>query len=300
MHKVRVFLMSSLVALLLVGTAVAGEVHVFMPVDEELSPMALRSKAMAEGFAMAVVEEARPMLPGKLDEARSDLFKEYLLTNAKPFIQGYKILNSEDMSMGLSLVLDVRVNKKTLRDALKRLGLMTTIVSPLEVSVVWPSDFTEEELVKLQGLMTFTGIQNAPDVMPSFLFERGPEGTHKARLEFDDHEWVAINKDMTKAWVELWSRYFTRSEVTQLRTGIQKLTVSGWFSPDAALEFDRVLKSWDSSVQEVELLELDMQPTGVGGTWEIRLLSGARLDMMLNSYLPQRGLSYQLSEESTP
>ncbi len=297
MSKVRIFIAAILTLLFMVGAAFAGEVRVFMPMEEDLSPRALRTKAMAEGFALAVIEEARPMLPAPLDDVRTELYKDYLLTNAKPFIQGYKIISSEDMAEGLILVLDVRINKKTLRDSLKKMGLMSTVVMPLEATISWSEDFSEEALAQLQGLMTLAGIQNTPDLTPAFSIQAGPEGTFKGRLALDKQEWVSINKDMAKVWFDLWPHYFNRSEVSLVRTGIKKLAVSGWFSPDAALEFDRVLKSWDSAIQEVELLELDMQPTGVGGTWEVRLLSGERLDMLLKSYLPQRGLSYQVSED---
>jgi hypothetical protein len=48
-------------------------------------------------------------------------------------------------------------------------------------------------------------------------------------------------------------------------------------------------------VQEVQLVELDMQPTGVGANWEVRVVNGERLDVLLRGFLPQRGLSYQMT-----
>ena len=74
--------------------------------------------------------------------------------------------------------------------------------------------------------------------------------------------------------------------------------MAGWFSPDAVLEFGRVLRVWDSAVQEVQLVEMDMQPSGVGASWEMRILNRDRLNMMLQGFLPQRGLSFQLSEDT--
>lgn len=299
MRNMKLYLIACLLSLAFVSVAVAGEVRVFMPMDEELSAMAIRNKAMSEGFAMAVIEEAQNMLPAPLDEIRAELFKEYLLSNSKPYVQGYNVISSEAMAQGLILVLDVKVNKTTLRQGLRRMGLPVTATTPINASVVWPEEFGEETVMELQGLMTLTGISLTADIQPAFTLEPGPEGTFKGRLMFDDREWVSISKDMSAVWFELWAKYFTRSEVTQVRTGVRKLSISGWFSPDAAMEFDRVLSKWDSAVQDVSLLELEMLPTGVGGIWEIRLLDSARLDMLLKSYLPQRGLSYQLSEEPT-
>ena len=41
-----------------------------------------------------------------------------------------------------------------------------------------------------------------------------------------------------------------------------------------------------------------MQPTGVGATWTFRLLDGDRLKMLLQGFLPQRGLSFKLAEDA--
>lgn len=293
-----ILLMAVVMTGLLPGMAQAGEVRVFMPMEEGVSPMELRKRALAEGFALAVVEESKAMLPGDMDETRTELFKEYLQINAKPYIQGYKIISSQAMEEGIILDLDVQVNKRTLRDGLKSMGMFTTVIEQQVASISWPDDFGEESLAQLQGLLTLTGIVNNVDVLPAFAFESGPENAFKGRLKLDRQEWVLINKDMTKVWFGLWEKYFNRSDNRQTLASKQKLAIAGWFSPDAALEFDRVLQGWDSSVQDVQLVELDMQPTGVGGTWEFRLLNGQRLGMLLESYLPQRGLTYQLSEES--
>lgn len=293
----RLFILCVFVVLLGSGMAHAGQVQVFMPSEEDLSPMALRNKAMAESFALAVLDEAKLMLPGEMDEVRSELFKNYMTEHAKPYIQGYKILSSQASEEGIILSLDVRVNKKVLRDGLKSMGLFSTSTEPLAASVAWPEDLDEESLVKVQELLTLTGIQVVQGVFPSFVFEPGPEKTFKGRLELEDQEWMSINKDMSVVWFDLWGRYFNKSEGSRVQADVKTLSVGGWFSPDAALEFDRVLKGWDSAVQEVKLVELDMQPTGVGGLWEFRLLDAGRLEMLLGAYLPQRGLTYQLSED---
>lgn len=299
MRILKFFLVCVMLSLLLATSAMADVVRIFMPMDEELSAMDIRKKAMNEGFAVAVVQEAQNILSAPLDEVRAELFKEYLLAHSKPYVQGYKTISSEALAEGLILVLDVNVNKTTLREGLRRMGLLATAVNPQAASVTWPEAFGEETVLELQRLMTLTGIALSSEAQPAFRLESGPEGTFKGHLSFDGREWVVVNKDMANVWFDLWAKYFTRSEVAQVRSGIRNLAVSGWFSPDAAMEFDRVLSGWDSAVQDVSLLELEMLPSGVGGTWEIRLLDSERLDILLKSYLPQRGLSYQLSEEPT-
>ena len=282
----------------LAGLAGAGEVRVFMPMEKDLSRMALRNQAMAEGFSQAVLEDAKVMLPGDMDEVRTELFKQYLVEHAKPYIQGYKILSSQDMDAGLILRLDVKVNKKSLRDGLKRMGLFEKIKSPQAATVIWSENMDEAAMVQLQGLVTLTGLQVGGAAYPSFTLGAGPENTYKGHLVLEGHEWVAANKDMSVVWFELWGRFFTRSELTASRIKAQTLSVAGWFSPDAALEFDRVLRGWDSAVQEVHMVEMDMQPTGVGASWEMRILNSDRLNMRLQGFLPQRGLSFQLSEDA--
>ncbi|WP_319466647.1 hypothetical protein [uncultured Pseudodesulfovibrio sp.] len=277
--------------------ASAREVRVFKPMEEDMSPMQLRNEAMAEGFALAAIEEARLMLAGDLDEVRADLLKKYFMVHGKPYIQGYRIVASEAMDAGLILRLDVRINRKALREGLKRMGIAATVVQPQAATVTWPEDLPEEAVTELQGLVTLTGLQPEEGVQPAFTLEYGPEKAYKGRLVLDDREWMSINKDMTALWFELWARFFNRNEAAESRSGMMRLAVSGWFSPDAALEFDRVLRGWERAVQEARLVEVDMQPTGVGATWEVRLLDAARLDTLLKSFLPQRGLSYQLAKE---
>jgi hypothetical protein len=293
----RLFFIGFIFLLFQSGLAVAGEVRVFKPMEQELSHMQLRSQAMAEGFAQAVLEDAQIMLPGDMDEVRTELFKQYLILHAKPYVQEYKVLSFQDMDAGLILRLDVKVNKRTLRDGLKRMGFFATLKAPQVAAMVVPEGMSEEAAVQLQGLVTLSGMQVADVSFPSFTLELAPEGAYKGRLVIKDREWVAINKDLAVLWFDLWGRFFTRSELMASRVKAQTLSVSGWFSPDAVLEFDRILRGWDSAVQEVQLVEMDMQSTGVGASWNVRILNSDRLNMMLQAFLPQRGLSFQLSED---
>lgn len=296
MRQMKIFFIAALVCLALVGEVRAEKVRVIVPVEENVSSMALRKKAMAEGYALAVYEAAMRMLPGELGETRGEAFKNYLRKYATPYVQGYKTLSSQMTEEGLVLALDVKVNKRTLRDALKRLGFVVTMNAPLPAAVAWPDDLDEMAVASLHGLISMTGVRVTPDVLPSVTIERASEKLYRGRLAVEGRQWVEANKDLARLWVDLWAHYFMQTEETDSHTALNMLTVSGWFSSDAALEFDRVLKGWDSAVQDVNLTELDMQPTGVGGTWRLRLLSRERLNMLLESYLPQRGLTYQLSE----
>lgn len=282
--------------LLTAWPAVAGQVQVFEPLAENMSQRDLRAKAQAQGFAQAVLEEAKVMLANKLSEERSALLGEYLQGHAEPFIQGYKVVSSQDFPEGLSLTLDVRVDRRSLRDSLGGMGLFATLSQPQPATVVWPGDLSDEEIQALQHLIKLTGIAPAEGASPVLTLERGSDkNTWKCRLAYDGQEWLAVNTDMATAWFTLWPRFFDRPTAQAARTGGETLTVSGWFSPDGVLEFDRVLHGWDAAVQNAQLVDMDMQPAGAGATWTLSVVNRDRLEMLLNAFLPQRGLSFHLT-----
>lgn len=262
--------------------------------------MELRAKALAEGFAIAVTQETQTMLGGALDTLRLEALKTYFIEFAKPYIQGYNILSSEDVEDGLLMSLDVKVNRRTLRDGLKKLGLFETVQASQPALITWPEEIADEDLRQVQSLMITFGLTQATEgEIPEFALEYGEEkGTYKGRMVVEDTEWLSINKSMGVVWTKLWTRYFSQPKDDLVTAKTQFLTISGWFTPDGVLEFDRVLKAWDSAVQDTKLVEMDIQPTGVGATWDVNILDSKRLAMLLNSFLPQRGLSFQLNREA--
>jgi len=291
-------LLTALALAVLCQTARAEEVRVFKPMEEGMTAMSLRSQAQAEGFAQAVLDAAQVMLPAPLNEVRTEYFREYLNGRAEPYIQGYRVLSTEASDAGVILRLDVTVNKPALREGLRRLGLMASATQPVPAALVVPDDLDEENRTAVQHLVVLTGVQVEPSALPRVTIERAKEkGVFRGRLETADREWMAVGKDIATLWFDMWGHYFGRESAAAVKGGGQVLDVTGWFSPDAALEFDRVLRNWDSSVQDVELVELDMQPSGVGATWSFRVLDGARLDGLLRGFLPQRGLSYRLADK---
>ncbi len=72
------------------------------------------------------------------------------------------------------------------------------------------------------------------------------------------------------------------------------LVVNGWFNPEGVREFARKLKSWDSAVQEVQLLDVEMKPTAVSASWSLEVSDQWVLRSYLNDYLPPRGLTFNL------
>ena len=291
------FLLILCVVLAAPAVSPAGQVQLFKPLEQGMSAMQLRAQAQAEGFAQAVAEEAQVMLAGGLNEERAALLKEYYVDHAKPYIQGYKIQSSQAFEDGLSLTMDVLVDRRALREGLTEMGLFATTKTLQPASVTWPQNITEADLLALRRLVILTGLDLVEGASPALVLEYGSEkGTYKARLQNEGQEWLGVNKDLASAWFSVWKNWFTRPKATNSMDGGQYLIISGWFTPDGALEFDRVLQGWDTAVQQSELVSLDMQSTGVGATWKVNVLNRGRLDMLLNSFLPQRGLTFHLTE----
>lgn len=298
----RSFFLTAVLAACMVAVfpalSLAEKVEVYTIKEEGVSPMELRGKALAEGFARAVADEAQTLLGGKLDANRMEALRWYFVDHGKNYIRGYNILSSENLEDGLMMNLDVRVNVRTLRDGLTRMGLYRTVGELQPAAVSWPDGVSGEDLAALQSLMIMTGVRQSAGAYPAFTLEYGPEDTYKGTLVRKDGEWVYAGKDLAIVWTSLWNRYFARHEEAAAGPVRQRLTISGWFTPDGVLEFDRVLKGWDYAAEDSRLVEMDILPTGVGATWDMRILDSARLATLLNSFLPQRGLSFQLDRQA--
>ena len=298
MRRVTVIAALAVVCIVLLPTlSLADKVEVYTVREEETSPMELRNQALAEGFAKAVAGETQAILGGALDANRLEAVRRFFVGRSKNFIQGYNILSSEDVEDGLLMTLDVHVNRKTLRRGLERLGFFETVKALQPASVSWPGDLPEEALAEVQSLVIMSGLQRVDGAYPAFTLESGPEGTYKGTLVTVDGEWTSADKDLGIVWANLWTRFFSLPKDDVLAPKRQQLVISGWFTPDGVLEFDGVLKGWDFAVQDTRLVEMDIQPTGVGATWDMNILDSKRLATLLNSYLPQRGLSFQVNRD---
>ncbi len=284
--------------LVFAGTVLAAEVRVFKPMEEGMSQMQLRRQALDEGFAQAVLDEAVKILPGELDETRRELFRQYLLPRAGAYVREYKVIYSQALEAGVILRLNVRVNQSVLRDGLVRMGFMETLAVPLPVTVERPEDLSEEEALALDNLLVLTNAIPQENAGFRFILSRGAENLYRGQLMTPDREWTALDKDMANLWFTLWAHHFNRAEVRSASSDRATLAVSGWFSPDGVLEFQRVVGGWDSVVRDVNLLDMDMESSGVGASWSFRIMDAEGLKRRLDAYLPERGLRYQIVREA--
>ncbi len=286
-----------IVFVLTAGLAQAQPVEVFVPFEEGMTSMQLRQKASDEAFAQAVTSIALKLLPGPLAKERQRLLKDYFLEKAGGYVLGYKEISSFRAEDGLNLTMDVNVNRKALRSALQDLGVYFTVSKPLPVTFRHQGELGDESLQKIRDLILLTGLKRDLDVQPEFLLQREGEKLWKGRLIFEGRDWVSIKKDIPELWFDLWKRYFNRKELRESASSSTRLRVTGWFTPDGVQDFDRVLQSWVSAVQEVKLVEMEMLPSGVSATWDVHVINQGLLKDRLAAFLPGRGLTFGIMNQ---
>lgn len=292
----RAFVFALCLALLLCCAAPlkAEPVDVFQPAEPDLGVMQLRAKARESAFAQAVFREALKLLPAEPGPDQQAKLQEYLTGRALQYVTGYQELGSAQDTDGLRLSMNVEVNRTALRDFLRRCGAYYTVGHPQPYDLVSAVPLTAEQETQLNDLALLGGLSRQPGAQPEFVLERGVGSLWKGTLRSAATQVSDMGADLPTLWLKLWGRWFATQSAPAAGGGMI-LTVSGWFSPDGAAEFHRVLRSWDNAVQDAQLLELDLQTSGVTGIWRVRVLDAAALDGLLKGYLPSRGLTQTLS-----
>ncbi|SKA80395.1 hypothetical protein SAMN02745704_01346 [Paucidesulfovibrio gracilis DSM 16080] len=280
---------------LLPSAVYADEVRIFQPREEGMSPNEMRQQALHLSFEEAVFQAALKLLPQPPSEERATLLRERLAKDVEPFVLGYKELASSPTPEGLNMLADVDVDRRGLRAELESLGLFQTIGGPLAARVVADPTLTGEDLERLRSLRILTGIAPSAVTLPELRLGREPDGPVRGVLHSSTGNWSALDPDLETVWFHLWERYFQSSAVAHRGLRTEVLSVSGWFTPDGAHEFDNMLQGWESLLREARLVDMDMAPEGVSARWEIAVADRAALVTRLEEYLPARGLGYTLS-----
>ncbi|ACS80464.1 hypothetical protein [Maridesulfovibrio salexigens] len=306
--KIKPFVLTACVAVLLFSAlpAHAVKVQIFKPVDpeKEVSQRTMRQEAVTEAFAQALFAEASRMLPGTLSAERTEAVKKAFGSYYEEYIKGYKDMNVKMAEDGVSVAIDVSVNRKALRAAMKKMGLFSVSAVPVQIDVSnGKYNLNEDqqleqndkinELIALYGLSNVTAADsNGTAVVLSVRHASKKRWT--GDLKSSHGTWFASGSSMERVWRELWGKYFGSENIEALMNPKAVLVVNGWFNPEGVREFGRKLKSWDSAVQEVELLDVEMQPTAVSASWSLEVSDQWVLRGYLNDYLPPRGLTFSL------
>ncbi len=269
-------------------------VSVFKAAEEGVTATDLRQQAMQMGFAQAVSELAVRMLPCEIGEQRAAMLAEVLKSRADHYVLSYLELESGHTAEGFRLEMEVEVDRRLLRDDLRALGLAATCEKHMAFALEPGDGLTEEDAAGFRDLAVLSGMAATLGVMPRLKAYRVGDDLMTGELVTDQGGWSASGPNPAAVWIELWGKYFARLEALADTGGGQVLMVSGWFTPDGAFEFDRVLDGWDQAVSEVRLVDVDMVPTGVEARWSVRVTDKARLSSLLDSWLAGRGLTYRL------
>ncbi|WP_022662714.1 hypothetical protein [Paucidesulfovibrio longus] len=284
-----------LLTLLLVVAAQAAEVRVFHPREEGLNPSEQRQKTLELGFEEGVFQAALKLLPAPLSEERSALLREHLAPDAARYVLGYKEVAITPAADGLNMVVNVDVDRRTLRETLVKMGLFRTLNSPVQANIIAEPSLTQQDLETLGKLRVLTGVSPSAAPYPELRIGREASGPVRGVLHSTVGSWSALDTDIRTVWFRLWERYFASSDMGVTGGHSEVLSVAGWFTPDGAAEFDNVLRSWDGVLRDVRLIDMDIATEGVSARWEIGVADGASLNAKLEEYLPPRGLSYRLS-----
>ncbi len=276
--------------------AFAVKVQVFKPAKEGKPATSVRQEAIELAFAQALLTEALRMVPGELDSQRAEALRDWLGERRNVFVSGYRDMKVGQEENGISVGLDVTVNRNALRNTLKGIGLFSTNGSKVKAEVRTSSE-DQGDLAILDKLELIYGVESVKGGADTAVVinKSGKKRWDGSLSVVGGESWTAYGPSLDTVWNKLWKKYFETVKTPESMNPHANLVVIGWFSPEGVREFGRVLKGWDAAVQEVELLEVEMKPTAVSANWSLEIADQWLLKSYLNDYLPQRGLSYTIN-----
>ncbi|MBI9110481.1 MAG: hypothetical protein JEY82_04660 [Maridesulfovibrio ferrireducens] len=284
--------------------AFAVKVQIFKPTEENVSSKDLRSEAVSQAFAQALFAESVRMMPSTLSAERSNALKDMFGNHYEEFITGYRDMDVKFQEDGVAVRIDVNVNRSALRAVLKKMGLFSNAEISVKADISVSSGKTKlnetQQLdldTEVQNLMVLYGVQKTASTdlsAPELSITKVGKNRWAGELTSAHGNWKASGHTVERVWQNLWAKFFDSENVESMMNPKAVLVVNGWFNPDGVREFDRLLKSWDSAVQEVQLLDVEMKPTAVSASWSLEVSDQWVLKSYLNDYLPSRGLSFNI------
>lgn len=307
MHTKKFFV--AVLAAVLLGTiapAYAAKVQIFKAVDpeKEVSSRVLQDQAVTQAFAQALYSESVRMIPGTLSPERGEALKWIFGKNYENYITGYKDMDVRQEEAGVSVSIDVNINRKFLRESLKKMGMFSAQSGKVESQInisngkyelsAWQQNNQDEDVQNLMNLYNIEKVTTAGNGTVIFNVNHVSKKRWSGDLKIAADKWYAAGADLESVWRQLWEKYYGAKSADILSNPKALLVVRGWFNPDGVREFGRKLKSWDSAVQEVVLQDVEMKPTSVSASWSLEVSDQWVLRSYLNDYLPPRGLSFNL------
>lgn len=288
-----------IVSLLCAAVVSADEVQVFLPASEELSDMQMRANAQAACFAEAALREADKMLSAPLAPERREALRAYYMEKAGDFVLSFKVVSTTPSEEGLSMDMDVVMNRTPLRHDLGRLGLLRHAAEPVAANVVLVEPFSEDANATLAHSMLLTNVVQDDNAPVNVRLAYGKTKVWRGSIDGgESFGFSGSAKTLSDLWFDLWAKYFAKQANDAPVADGTIVSVSGWFNPDGVMDFDRVFRRWDDAVQDVELLDMNMVASGVSAAWRVRVTNRGLLDSRMEGYLPERGLKFSIKSEA--
>jgi hypothetical protein len=283
------------------GHAGKQVVRVTRDVGPGESAMKIRSQARKEAFARAVLQEAAEILPSGLSRERMDLLLERLRPQTQSFVLSYTEEDVVQKNETLILLLSVQINNWVLKDFLKAWGTYYTAGSEWQYALRAES-LSGSDRKELQELEKLTGVQQKGSGFPVLELRRQGRESKFIRgiLETEERRWQVTDTEMGKVWKELWSRYFSQPEIRSRVVKRLVLQVKGWDTTSGVQAFDTRLAQWESMAERPTLLDMQMLPGRIEGSWLVATINEEELRRRLQEYGDPRGLTFMLDERGRP
>lgn len=274
-----------------VSSPVCADQEVPFLVDQEQS----QTEALNIAFDTAIAQEMDDLLGGSLTSSRKSLIMSVLGVERNVLVSGYNEV-ALDHDHGAEKMLLVRISASALRKRLQELGVLATMHEPrpyvLTLSGVEPS-LTKRlgALQELSGLVpqsTAEG-QNIPELKLSWA------ETWMGILFYGESQAYHSAKTLDEVWFTLWKAYFSRSDKVQEQGATALyISISGWLSGHGPMDFDRMLDTWSTEIDQKSLVGVEMDGPGMVATWLIQSRDKGQLLRKLEDTVRAQGLSLEI------
>lgn len=264
----------------------------------DVAPAMSKDQARLAAFGEAVFAEALDLVKGGLSEERKVFLHDFLVPKASHYVVSYTELSVEATPEGKSISVDVEINRESLRQELKQLGLFATIAAPLaynpQYGTVQPD--TWQLLGRLHILYGLTPSTEAPLELKMEYANKAWTLSLRNRNAGSSEPYFGRGDTLDAAWGKVWGSFFGGMNEDKAHAASVVLSIDGWFTPDGVEAFDTMLQDWSDVLSFVSLQDVSMESAGISGHWAVNVIDADKLKARLTEYTSKRRLSFELKD----
>ncbi|SDN79293.1 hypothetical protein SAMN04488516_10737 [Desulfonauticus submarinus] len=253
----------------------------------------LKQDIYHKAFLQACLKESESILGVSISKERLSILQDFLEPVLDKLVYGYREIYFKIGEQDIKLKLDCEINRKILRNELKKYGILFTarhkIAYDLTLQGVSP-----EEFVILSRLQTLAGVEVSPGAELKLTILKGKD-KWAGELIFGKHEIKCISSSLKDLWLKVWAKYFALPEVMDKLTQSFVLSTTGWACAESIHNFDAQLKQWDQILLKQELIHIYLQVPSISATWNVWTLDKESLEKKLNNVLHSQNIVYSLT-----